>query len=104
KNRLEGLITATADIIDPFGKLQVDLSGEADQFRLDNDSIGKLQLNGNYNQQTGKVNFATVSENQLYNFDLKGLYDLADSAKSHPLDITGNFRDTKINLLQKYLS
>lgn len=104
-NRLEGLLTATADIIDPFGKMQVDLSGQADMFRLDNDSIGKLQLNANYNKQTGKVNFATTSDNYQYNFDLKGLYDLkADSTHSNPLDITGNFRDTKINVLDKYLS
>jgi hypothetical protein len=104
ENRLEGLLTATADIIDPFGKLQVDLSGEADLFRLDNDSIGKLQLNANYNQQTGKVNFTTVSDNEQYRFDLKGLYDLSDTARVRPLDIAGNFRDTRINLLQRYLS
>jgi hypothetical protein len=104
ENRLEGELTATADIIDPFGKLQVDLAGEADMFRLDNDSIGKLQLNANYNQQTGKVNFGALSENDQYNFDLKGLYNLSDTANTAPLDITGNFKNTKINLLDKYLN
>ena len=105
QNRLEGLLTAEADIIDPFGKMQVDVSGEASMFRLDNDSIGKLQLTANYSKQTGKVNFATTSDNYQYNFDIKGLYDLkADSTNSAPLDITGNFRDTKINVLDKYLS
>lgn len=104
QNRLEGLLTASASIIDPYGKLQVDLSGEAEMFRLDNDSIGKLQLNANYNQQTGKINFAMVSDNQEYRFDLKGLYDLSDTAHTQPLDIAGNFRDTRINLLQRYLS
>jgi hypothetical protein len=104
QNRLEGLLTATADIIDPFGKLQIDLSGEASLFRLDDDSIGRLQLNANYNQQTGKVNFSTVSDNQQYRFDLKGFYDLADTARTNTLDIAGNFRDTRINLLQRYLS
>ncbi|THU40652.1 hypothetical protein FAM09_00630 [Niastella caeni] len=103
-NRLEGLLTATADIIDPFGKLQVDLAGEAEMFRLDNDSIGKLQLKANYSQLTGKVNFNTISENDQYNFDLTGLYNLSDTANTSPLDITGNFKDTKINLLDKYLS
>ncbi len=73
-------------------------------FRLDNDSIGKLRLTSNYSQRSGKINFSAISENDKYNFDLKGLYDLADSANTAPLDITGNFRDTKINLLDKYLS
>ena len=103
-NRLEGLLTATADIIDPFGKLQVDLAGEAEMFRLDNDSIGKLQLNANYSQRSGKVNFGAISENDQYNFDLNGSYNLSDTANTAPLDITGNFKDTKIKLLDKYLS
>lgn len=103
-NRLEGLLTANVNVTDPFGKLQVDLAGEADLFRLDNDSIGKLQLNANYNKQTGKINFATTSDNYQYTFDLKGMYNLADSANSAPLDITSNFRDTRVNVLQKYLS
>ncbi|WP_205510768.1 translocation/assembly module TamB domain-containing protein [Longitalea arenae] len=103
-NRLEGLLTATADIIDPFGKLQVDLAGEAEMFRLDNDSIGKLQLNANYSQVTNRVNFKTISANDKYIFDLNGLYNLSDTAHTAPLDITGNFKDTKIRLLDKYLS
>ncbi|OQP65079.1 translocation/assembly module TamB domain-containing protein [Niastella populi] len=103
-NRLEGLLTANVDIVDPFGKLQVDLNGDAEMFRLDNDSIGRLKLNANYSQRTGKVNFSTISENDNYNFDLKGLYDLRDTANNAPLDISGNFRDTKIGLLDKYLS
>jgi hypothetical protein len=103
-NRLEGLLTADVDIIDPFGKLLVDMHGDAEQFRLDNDSIGKLKLTASYSKRSGKVNFGTISENDKYNFDLKGLYDLSDTANTAPLDITSNFKDTKINLLDKYLN
>jgi len=103
--RLEGLLNATVDVMNPFGKIQVDMNGEADQFRLDNDSLGKIQLNANYNQRSGAVNFAAVSNNKDYVFDVKGVYNLLDSADNKtPLDITGNFQDTKINVLEKYLS
>lgn len=103
--RLEGLLNATVDVMNPFGKIQVDMNGEADQFRLDNDSLGKIQLNANYNQRSGAVNFAAVSNNKDYVFDMKGVYNLLDSANNTtPLDITGNFQDTKINVLEKYLS
>ena len=103
--RLEGLLNATVDVMDPFGKIQVDMYGEADQFRLDNDSLGKIQLNANYNQRNGDVNFAATSNNKDYVFDIKGVYNLLDSTNSRiPLDITGNFKDTKINVLEKYLS
>lgn len=103
--RLEGLLNASVDIMNPFGKIQVDMYGEADQFRLENDSLGKIQLNANYNQYSGAVNFAALSNNQDYVFDLKGVYNLFDSTNSKiPLDVTGNFKDTKIDILEKYLS
>ncbi|HUP11091.1 MAG TPA: hypothetical protein VM187_02730, partial [Niastella sp.] len=84
-NRLEGLLTAQVDIVDPFGKMLVDLNGEADMFRLDNDSIGKLQLKAGYSQRSNKVTFSTNSENDNYNFDLAGSYNLADTANAAPL-------------------
>ncbi len=104
-NRLEGLLTANVDVVDPFWET----AGRSEwrcreMFRLDNDSIGRLKLNADYSQRTGKINFSALSENDKCNFDLKGLYNLSDTANNAPLDITGNFRDTKINLLDKYLS
>jgi hypothetical protein len=104
RNRLEGLLTATVDIIDPFGKMQVDLAGEAEQFRLDNDSIGRIPLNANYNQRSGRINFSALSQNKDYQFDVKGVYNLLDTVNAVPLDLTTNFNDTRIDLLQQYLS
>ncbi len=103
-NRLEGLLTGAVDIIDPFGKLQVDFRGEAEQFRLDNDSVGKIKVGANYNQKTGVVNFDGISDNKDYRFDLKGIYNILDSAGDKQLDILTNFNDTRINLLERYLS
>ncbi len=103
-NRLEGMLTGTVDIIDPFGKLQVDVKADADDFRLDDDSIGKIQLTANYNQRTGAVNFAGISDNQDYRFDLKGIYNILDSTSDKQLDIVANLDNTKIDLLEKYLS
>lgn len=103
-NRLEGLLTGSVDIINPFGKVQIEMSGEAEQFRLDDDSIGVLALNANYMQQTGKVNFAAESDNKNYHFDLKGLYNSFDSTSDQPLDIRTHFTETRINLLERYLS
>lgn len=103
KNRLEGMLTATVDIMDPFGKMQVDLTGQADQFRFDDDSVGRLDLVANYAQRTNRVNFAANSENLNYLFNIRGMYDLSDTATS-PLDIAADFKETRINLLDKYLS
>ena len=104
KNRLEGLLTGSVDILDPYGKFQIDLKADADQFRLDDDSVGKLQLAGNYSQRTGKVNFNVISDNKDYQFDLQGIYNLLDSTSAQQLDITTNLTETKIDYLEHYLT
>ncbi|NML22130.1 hypothetical protein HHL16_14700 [Pseudoflavitalea sp. G-6-1-2] len=103
KNRIEGLFTGTVDISDPFKKFQADMSGEAEQFRLDDDSIGRVALKGNYSSRTGTVNFGALSKNPHYNFDIAGSYNTIDTVNSLPLDITGEFNDMRIRLLQQYL-
>lgn len=103
-NRMEGLLSGTVSVVDPFGRLQVDLSATAEQFRLDDDSLGLIKLGGNYNHRTGIVNFNALSENLAYQFDLNGSYNIPDSTSDKQLDITANLHDTRINLLERYLS
>ena len=103
-NRIEGLLTGSVRIIDPFGKLLIDADANAELFRLDNDSIGKLNLNAYYDRENRQVNFKAVSENELYDFILAGLYQQADSVRQENLDMTATLEDTRINLLEQYLS
>lgn len=103
-NRIEGLFSGTVDVIDPFGKMQITMDGVTEQFRLDNDSIGKITASGNYNQLTGRINFNALSENKNFNFDIQGLLSKPDSIGNRELDIAGNFKNTNINFLSAYLS
>jgi hypothetical protein len=103
-NRLEGLLTGNAEISDPFHKPYLQFTGEAEQFRLDNDSIGKMAITANYSKASGIVNANVHSDNKDYRFDLKGAINTADSA-AEPINISiPNLVDTKIDLLEKYLS
>ncbi|MFD2524503.1 translocation/assembly module TamB domain-containing protein [Flavihumibacter stibioxidans] len=102
-NRLEGLFTGTVEVIDPFTNLQVEANARADQFRLDNDSIGVLDISSTYSSRSGKVTFKTISANENYNFDLAGLVNTKDSLADQ-VDITVNLQRTKISLLQQYLT
>ncbi|HEX6181898.1 MAG TPA: translocation/assembly module TamB domain-containing protein, partial [Chitinophagaceae bacterium] len=103
-NRIEGLFTGTVDVIDPFGKMQVTLEGETEHFRLDNDSIGRITTSGNYVQRTGNINFKAVSDNKDFNFDITGLLSKADSTGVREMDIGGNFKNTNISMIGRYLT
>jgi len=104
EERLEGLLSGRADITDPFNKPYLQFTGDAEQFRFDNDSIGKMHLTSNYSKKNGLVNATVHSDNEDYHFDLKGIFNTADSATGQPINIlVENLVDTKIDLLEKYL-
>lgn len=100
--RLEGVLTGTADITNPFGNHTVHFQGQAEQFRFDNDSIGRLDLAANYQKSTGIVNGTLHSDNKDYRFDAKALINTADSI-ANPIDITTDVSTIKMNTLEKYL-
>ena len=101
--RLEGLLNGSADITDPFGKPDLNFSGQADEFRFNNDSIGSLQLTAGYNKASGLVNAKAHSDNKNYHFDINSIINTSDSTVA-PINITADVADTKIELLEKYLS
>ena len=101
--RIEGLLTGEAYITDPFNKPFFLFKGEAEQFRFDNDSVGQLNLDAKYNKANGVVDAIVRSNNKDYHFDLKAIFNTADSSKK-PVDITiPNLVDTRIDLLERYL-
>ncbi|MEO5684916.1 MAG: hypothetical protein ABIQ88_19895 [Chitinophagaceae bacterium] len=103
-NRLEGLLTGSVVVSDPFGNMNVDVNVNAEHFRLDDDSIGKLQITTGYSKASGRLTVSGLSENQNYNFDLNGFINTADSTGTG-IDITTHLRDkTNIHLLGKYVS
>lgn len=103
-NRLEGLLSGTVDIADPLGNMQVDVSAVTDQFRLDDDSIGQINLAAYYNVKKGILSFGGNANNLDYQFDLKGFYNLRDTTSNKQLDMTISLERAKIDLLKMYLS
>ncbi|MEP6748636.1 MAG: translocation/assembly module TamB domain-containing protein [Bacteroidota bacterium] len=103
-NRLEGLLTGKVNINDPFGNMNVDVNATAEQFRLDDDSVGKIQISTGYSKASGRVALVAISENKNYNFDLNGFINTADSTGTG-IDLTTHLKDkTSIHLLQRYLT
>lgn len=102
-NRLEGLLTGKVDIADPFGLMNVDVKAEAEQFRFDNDSIGKIQISSAYSKSTGRVTINGISANKDYDFDVTGLINISDSTGAN-IDITTHPRRMSIHPLGQYLT
>ncbi len=102
--RIEGLFSGNIDVVDPFGKLEFNLDGSAEQFRLDNDSIGLVTVNSNYNQRTGRIDVGAKSDNENFVFDVGGYLAKPDSLGNRSLDIGGQFTNMSISPLKKYLS
>ena len=103
-NRLEGLLTGKVDIADPFGNMNVDVKATAEQFRFDDDSVGKIQIASGYSKASGRVTVSGISENQNYNFDLNGFINVADSTGTG-IDLSTHFKNkTNIHLLERYLN
>jgi hypothetical protein len=101
--RLEGLLSGTADMTDPFGKPVIHFQGEAEQFRFDNDSIGRMELAGDYQRTSGLINATLHSDNKNYRLDSKIVINTLDSATGPPINIITDVAELKIDLLEKYL-
>jgi hypothetical protein len=101
--RLEGLLTGNVSVLDPFGRFSVEVNGEAEHFRFENDSVGKVKLNANFTQRSRQVNYHAISENPNYNFDVTGNYKLGDSVTRDQIDMTAVLNPTKIEPIKKYL-
>jgi hypothetical protein len=100
--RLEGIASGQVVLRDFFGKFQIDADLKAEQFRLDNDSVGVVNIQGNFNSATKKIEFNAESTNELYNFIANGSYNLADSLGT-PLLTSIKLNNTKVNIVNKFL-
>ncbi len=100
--RLEGVLTGTITLKDPFGKQWVEFDAEAENFRLDNKAIGKVNINGDLNIATGVLKAKAATDGKLYKFNIDALVNINDTA-NNMLDITFLAERFDISLLNNYL-
>ena len=100
--KVNGLMSGTVHIIDPFGKLGVNFATKTEQFHFEDDSIGVLSANGEYFSDSGNVKLQMVSDNSLYNFSGDFAYTPKDTS-SNQLNGTITLNNSGIHILEKYL-
>jgi hypothetical protein len=102
KPRLEGMLTGTVTLKDPFGKQIVEYDAVAEKLVLDNKEIGNTNLKGYVNTTTGAVKVEGNADNKLYKFNINGDYNYKDStAKRMSIDVLAEHFD--LSLLNNYL-
>ncbi|NML37960.1 hypothetical protein HHL17_12215 [Chitinophaga sp. G-6-1-13] len=100
--RIEGITDGTIHITDPTQDLDVTAALRTRELRIDNDSIGTLNIDGSYLHRTGTATFLVKSDNEGKNFLAQGKVGL--SATNKDIDASVDFNGMSINLLSKYLT
>ena len=102
QSRLEGILTGTLTLKDPFGKQVVEFDGEAEDFRWEDKSVGNVKLKGDINTATGHINFDAHADSKDNKFTVTGHYNYKDSTDDQ-LDVDFLSEHFNINLLDTYL-
>ncbi len=100
--RLEGIVTGTITLRDPFGKQIVDFDATADNFRLDNTEIGTVKVAGQVNTTTGLITAKGNAESELNKFTIDGSYNYKDSA-ANKMNFALQAEKFDISILDNYM-
>ncbi len=100
--RLEGVVTGTITLKDPFGRQIIEYDAAAENFRLDNKAIGTVNLKGDVNIATGVVRAGAEGDGKLNKFKINGIINYKDTA-NNMLNIDFLAERFDISLLNNYL-
>lgn len=100
--RMDGITSGNIVLSDFFGKFNAEAQLKTEQFRLDEDSIGLIDLTAKYNNETGKIPFTVRSDNEGYQLQAYGSYNINDSIDS-PLTTNIQLENTKVNILHRFI-
>ncbi len=100
--QLEGLANGDIHLNDFYGAFNVETTLQAEQFRVDNDSLGIINLNAKYNNASKMINFKASSPNKNYLLNAEGHYNLKDTSEEQFL-VNSNLFETKLGFLQQFL-
>lgn len=100
--KIEGKLTGTATLFNPFGQTYLDFIGEAENFHLNNKRVGDVNLEANAGLITGNVHFKANARDTTFHFDLEGNYNYKDSLRELGINLDGQKIDLEV--LEPYLS
>ena len=100
--RMEGISSGDVVLRDFFGKFNAEADLKTEQFRMDEDSVGLVNITAKYNDETGLIPFTVRSENDGYHVKASGSYNVKDSVEN-PLKTDIQLENTKVNILHRFI-
>ncbi len=100
--QFEGLANGTIRLSDFFGEFKADATIKAEQFRMDADSIGQMNVTAGFNAKKGIVSFKAISPNKNYSFVTDGSYNIKDTT-GQALYVNTQLSDAKVSFVQRFL-
>ncbi len=100
--RMEGQLTGTLVLQDPFGKQKISFKGQAENFVLQNKPVGKIDFSSEADLNTGLIKFKGTGKDSANEFAFDGSYNLKDTTDNR---LAVNFTSERfnINTLEPYL-
>ncbi|MBK7883958.1 MAG: translocation/assembly module TamB domain-containing protein [Chitinophagaceae bacterium] len=100
--KLEGLLTGTATLKDPFGRQEFSFTGDIQSLLFENNPVGNISLTADVNPSTGIIGFTAAADNEFAKFNVNGKYNLKDSVNNQ-MDIDLTADKIALNTLEPYL-
>lgn len=100
--KMSGTANGKIYLRDFYGNFNVDATLSANEFRLNEDSIGKVDVTAAYSDKTGDVTYKISSPNQDYNFTANGYYKTKANS-TQPLMVELKLNKTRVNYLETFL-
>lgn len=101
--KIQGITTGKIRMNDIFGNLTANAALDVEQFRLDEDSIGKAKVTASYDDKSGLVKWNWQSPNKDYLFSAIGSYETKDTLTTEPLKTDVVLENTSLKIIEKYL-
>lgn len=76
--RIEGTSTGRIDVMDPFGNLMAEAKLTTERLFINNDSIGVVPVQADYDNRIGLIRYQLLSDNANHIFKIKGKTDISN--------------------------
>jgi hypothetical protein len=100
--RIEGSSTGRIDVLDPFGRLFIEAKLTTERLFINNDSIGIVPVQADYDNQLGLIRYQLISDNANYIFKIKGKTDISKPDSIYT-DNTIELNSQRLSIIEPYV-